>query len=122
MGVYTIQTLLLLYQSVFLAVVLYNAQAWSRLSPSNINQLQVVQMSYLKRMMHAPTSTSNTITLLETGVTPIENEIHIKQLTFLHHILTLEDDDPVRVTVVVVVVIYLKWVYNLALKCIKIIY
>ena len=98
MGVYTIQTLLLLYQSVFLAVVLYNAQAWSRLSPSNINQLQVVQMSYLKRMMHAPTSTSNTITLLETGVTPIENEIHIKQLTFLHHILTLEDDDPVRVT------------------------
>ena len=29
---------------------------------------------------------------------PIENEIHVKQLTFLHHVLSLDDNDPVRKT------------------------
>ena len=81
MGIYTIQTLMLLYRSIFLSVVLYNAQAWSKLSADNINSLQVVQLSYLKRMLHAPTSTSNAITFLETGVLPIEFEIHIVRST-----------------------------------------
>ena len=98
LGIYSIPTLLLLFRSVFMAVVLYNAQAWSNLTSKNIHDLQVVQLNYLKRMLHAPRSTSNAITFLETGVTPIENEIHIKQLTFLHHIITLDDDDPVKTT------------------------
>ena len=98
MGMYTIQTLILLYRCMFLAVVLYNAQAWSNLNHQNIQDLQVLQLSFLKRMMHAPKSTSNTITFLETGTIPIHNEIHIKQLMFLYHILLLEDDDPVKVT------------------------
>lgn len=98
MGLYTIDTLLLLYWSVFLAVILYNAQAWSNLTASNINDLQVIQLKYLKRMLHAPSSTSNPLTFLETGTIPIEHEIHIRQLNFLHHILTLEDEDPVKTT------------------------
>ena len=98
MGVYTIDTLLLLYCSVFLAVLLYNSQAWSNLTTSNIHDLQVIQLKYLKRMLHAPSSTSNPLTFLETGTLPIENEIHIRQLNFLYHILTLEDGDPVKTT------------------------
>ena len=49
-------------------------------------------------MLHAPTSTSNVVTFLETGTLPIENEIHVRQLTFLHHIINLQDDDPVKTT------------------------
>ena len=98
MGVYTIQTLMLLYRSIFLSVVLYNTQAWTKLTPNNINKLQVLQLNFIKRMLHAPTSTSNTITFLETGILPIQFEIHIKKLTFLHHILTLDSDDPVKMT------------------------
>ena len=98
MGSYSIQTLLLLYKSVFLPIILYNAQAWSNLTDINIHDLQAVQLQYLKRMLHVPSSTSNPLTFLETGTLPVENEIHIKQLTFLHHILTLADDDPVKVT------------------------
>ena len=98
MGVYTIQTIMLLYRCMFLAVVLYNAQAWSNLTAKNIHDLQVVQLSLLKRMVHAPTSTSNTITFLELGTLPIINEIHIKQLMFLHHIINLDDNDPVKIT------------------------
>ena len=49
-------------------------------------------------MLRAPSSTSNPLTFLETGTLPIMYEIHVKQLGFLHHILTLEDDDPVKTT------------------------
>lgn len=70
MGVYTISTLLLLYKSVFIQVVLYNAQAWSNLTDSNVRDLQVVQLKYLKRMLHAPLATSNPLTFLETERCP----------------------------------------------------
>ena len=98
MVVYTISTLMLLYRSGFLSVVTYNSQAWSNLSAKNINDLEVVQVNYLKRMLQTPRSTSNAITFLETGTLPIENEINIKQLTFLHHVLSLTKTDPVRIT------------------------
>ena len=98
MGVYTIPTLMLLYRSVFLSIVLYNSQAWSNMSTKNIHDLHVIQTNFLKRMLHAPKSTSNPILYLETGTIPIENEIHVKQLTFLHHVLSLDDNDPVRKT------------------------
>ena len=98
MGMFSIETLMLLYRCIFLAIVLYNAQAWSNLTAKNIRDLQVVQLRYLKRMLHAPTSTSNVVTFLETGTLPIENEIHVRQLTFLHHIINLQDDDPVKTT------------------------
>ena len=55
-------------------------------------------MKFLKRIFHAPSSTPNAITLFETGSLPIDLEIHFRQLKFLHHILTLSDNDPVKVT------------------------
>ena len=98
MGSFAIETLLVLYKGLFLQVVLSNAQAWSNLNNRDKNNLQTIQLKYLKRVFRAPSSTSNCLTFLETGIIPIEHEIHIKQLTFLHHILTLPYDDPVRLT------------------------
>ena len=98
MGLFTIQTLLLLYKSMFLQVILNDAQAWTNLTDKNIQDLQTIQLRYLKRMMHTPQSTPNSFTFLETGCLPIQYEIHVKQFTFLHHILTLDYDDPVRRT------------------------
>ena len=77
-------------------VLLYNAQSWTKLTSKNINKVQTIQLKYLKRMMHAPISTSNTITFLETGTTPIEYQIHIKQLIFLYHILQLKPENTVK--------------------------
>ena len=96
LGTYSIPTLLLLYQSMFLQVILCDAQAWTNLTEKNIKDLQTIQLRYLKRMMHAPQSTPNPFTFLETGCLPVEYVIHVKQITFLHHILTLRCDDPVR--------------------------
>ena len=96
MGLYSLQTMLLLYRSLFLQVVLNNASAWSNLSKQDLTALRTIQLKYLKRMFHAPSSTPNTLIFLELGVLPIEQEIHIKQLTFLYHILTLGSNDPVK--------------------------
>ena len=96
MGLHAIETLLLLYRSLFIAVVLYNAQAWSNVSISELKSLQTVQLRFLKRIFHAPSSSSNPLTFLETGTLPIKYEIHVRQLGFLHHILTLTEKDPVK--------------------------
>ena len=96
MGFHAIQTLLLLYHSLFIQVMLNNAQAWCNLTKANLQSLQTIQLKYLKRTFHAPSSTSNPLTFLETGTLPIKHEIHVRQLTFLHHIVTLELNDPVK--------------------------
>ena len=96
LGIYLMKTLISLYKIMFLPVVLCNSGAWNNLSANDISKLKVVQMKYLKRMLHTPTSTANCVTYLEVGVLPIEYNIHINQFTFLHHILNLDMDDPVR--------------------------
>ena len=96
MGVYTIQTLMLLYKSLFLPVVLYNSQAWSNMTKHDISLLNTIQLKFLKRIFHVPPSTSNPITFLETGSLPIEQEINIRRLNFLHHVLSLDTNDPVK--------------------------
>jgi hypothetical protein len=53
-------------------------------------------MKYLKRILHAPRSTPNVAVYVELGVMPIEYEIHIRQLNFLHHVLSFDENDPVK--------------------------
>ena len=98
MGIHGLETILMLYRGLFVQVILNNAQAWSNLTQTDLKALQTIQLKYIKRAFHAPSSTSNTLTFLETGLLPIKNEINIKQRTFLHHILTLPDNDPVKFT------------------------
>ena len=95
LGKYMLTTLIVLYGAVFLPTVLFNSQAWSDLKQSELYRLQVVQLKFLKRSMKVPSSCPNAGTFLEFGIIPIEGEIHARQLSFLHHILTLEASDPV---------------------------
>ena len=96
LGIYLIMTLISLYKIIFLPVVTFNSGSWNNLTSADINQLQVVQLKFLKRILHTPTSTANCITYLELGILPIEYNINMNQLRFLHHILTLKEGDPVR--------------------------
>ena len=61
-----------------------------------MEKLSATQMKFLKRILHAVSSTSNIVVLMELGVAPIEQEIRIRQLVFLHHILTRDNKDPVK--------------------------
>ena len=95
LGAYLIKTLLSLYKSIFVPVTTFNSSAWDNLTKQQINKLQTVQLKFLKRILHAPASTTNCFTFLELGILPIEFNINISQLNYLHHILTLDKSDPV---------------------------
>ena len=95
-GFYQIEMLLLMYRAVFIPTVIFNSEAWSRLTVSNYDTLQTLQLKCLKRIMKSARSTPNSFVYLELGILPIHYEIHKKQLLFLHHILHLPDDDPVK--------------------------
>ena len=96
-GIHTMETTLLLYNSIFLATVLYNSQSWSRFTKKESEKLRICQLSFLKRILQAPKSTPTSVVLCELGILPIESEIHSRKLMFLQHILKLDSTDPVRV-------------------------
>ena len=96
LGTYTTDVYLLLYRSLFLSTVLFNSQAWSNLTKKDFDDLQTCQLKMLKKIIGGARSTSNAYTFLELGVLPIAYEVHKRQICFLHHILNLQDDDPVK--------------------------
>ena len=95
-GEYRLQTLLVLYHTIFLSSILYNAQTWTQISNNDMSKLNIIQLKFLKRMLRTASSTPNAVILLELGILPIGKEIHKRQLNFLHHILQLTEDDPVK--------------------------
>ena len=96
LGAYLIKTLISLYKVIFVQVTTFNSRAWDNLTKLQISKLQTVQLKFLKRILHAPSSTTNCFTFMELGILPIEFNINIAQLNFLHHILTLDVSDPVH--------------------------
>ena len=96
LGIYTIQSLLLAHDMIFVPTLSYGAQTWTNLTAEDERILKTSQLRFLKRILRAPNSACNSIVFLELGVLPVTAEIIILKLTFLHHILTLEDDDPVK--------------------------
>ena len=96
LGHHYMSSALLLHKVVFLAAVLFNSQAWTNITKSQLKQLTTIQLKYLKRTLQVPNSAPNAFTFLELGVLPVEYEIHRRQLMFLHHIHTLPSDDPVN--------------------------
>lgn len=95
-GCLELLVLILMYRSLFIPTVLYNCEAWNNLTQEQLKELQTIQLKFLKRALHVPRSTPNALVLLELGILPIENEIHLRQLRFLHHVLTLDPHDPVK--------------------------
>ena len=91
-----IETMLILYQSLFLPRLIYNCESWSNLRTKDYQALQSAQLSYLRSVMEVPCSTSIAALFLELSVLPIKFEIEQRQLFFLKRILDKDPDDPVH--------------------------
>ena len=96
MGIQLINVALVLYKSVLIPTLFYNSQSWRNITISNYKSFQTTQLKFLKRIMMAARSTPNSFVFLEFGELPAEHIIHARQLSFLHHIHTLDDNDPVK--------------------------
>ena len=95
-GTQQIETMLILYQSIFLPRLIYNYESWSNLKTKDYQALQSVQLSYLRSVMEVPGSTPIAALFLELSVLPIKFEIEQRQLFFLKRILDKDPDDPVH--------------------------
>ena len=95
LGCYVFHALMLTYKAVFMQTLLYGASVWTNLTKGEVQKMQILQLQFLKRSLQVPRSTSNCVVYLELGVLPVIYEIHARKLTFLHHVLTLSEDDPV---------------------------
>ena len=98
LGAYQFSAHVLMYHAYYVQILIFNAQSWTNITKKDIDKLRVIQMKYLKKMLRVPQATANSFVYLETGIIPIDHEIWRRQFTYLHHILNLDDDDPVRVT------------------------
>ena len=95
-GTQQIETMLTLYQSIFLPRLIHNCESWSNLKIKDYQALQFAQLSYLRSVMEVPGSTPIAALFLELSVLPIKFEIEQRQLLFLKRILDKAPDDPVH--------------------------
>ena len=82
-----IESLLIIYKSVFVPRLIYNCEAWSGLTIKEINILRTAQLNFLRCMLEVPKGTPTAALYLELGILPINFEIEIEQLLYLKCIL-----------------------------------
>ena len=51
LGQYAIESMIMMYKSVFVQTILFNSGAWCNLTKENLEKLKVLQMKYLKRIL-----------------------------------------------------------------------
>ena len=56
-GYKAIISLILLYKTVYLPTIIFNSEAWDNLTGDDLKMLRVMQMKFLKKILHVPTST-----------------------------------------------------------------
>ena len=98
LGRYRVQSILLLYHTVFVQTLISNCQGWSHITKGNLESFQKLQQKFLKLALWLPLSTSNTFIFLELGILPLTHEIQKRRLIYLHHVVTLPKEDPLSRT------------------------
>lgn len=86
-GPYHFEVSLILRQSHLLSSILTNSEAWYGLKTSDIEHLEQVDESYLRRVLEVGISCPKEMLYLETGSTPIRFIVKYRRLMFLHYIL-----------------------------------
>ena len=89
-----IETMLLLYKTVFIPRLIYNCEAWSNLTPKDYLTLQAPQLTYLWNILEVSKATPIAAMYLELGILPVRYEIEMRQLLFLKHLLDKKHVDP----------------------------
>ena len=62
---------MLLRETLFVNVILWNIETWYNLTIKEIEQLEAIDRLLLKRILEAPVSTPSALIYLELGITPL---------------------------------------------------
>ena len=71
LGQFEFSTAMILRETMFLSVMLLNAETWHEITKENIEELESVDRNLLKRILEIPDSTPNVSMYLEFGIVPI---------------------------------------------------
>ena len=97
MGNKQIESMLLLYKTVFMPRLIYNCEAWSNLTPKDYLTLQASQLTYLRNVLEVSKATPIAAMYLELGILPVKYEIEMRN-EFLKRLLDKKHDDPCLLT------------------------
>ena len=89
LGKHYFKIALLLRESIFLNSILTNSEVWYRLTKSEIEDLEMVDRSLLKRILSVPNSTPTAALYLETGCIRIGTILKGRRVNFLHYLVKL---------------------------------
>ena len=92
LGNFYYEMAILMRQSIFLSSVLLNSETWINLTKNDINDLERLDETLLRRYLDAPSKSPIPGLYLELGVYPVRYHIMEKRLMFLHQILSCEEE------------------------------
>ena len=87
LGKYYFETGLLLRQSKLISMLLNNAECWLDLTKTDIEELEGIDLIFLRKLLEAPSTTPIPAIYLELGCIPLRFKIIEKRMMFLHYIL-----------------------------------
>jgi hypothetical protein len=95
-GPYHFEVAFLLRNSLFLNSLLVNSEAWYGLSDDEITELEREDESLLRKILESPSKSPKCMLYLETGCRPIRFVIMMRQLMFLHYILSEDEQSLIK--------------------------
>ena len=93
LGPFYFEIAVLLRETMFLSVMLLNAETWLNMTKQNIEDLEAIDRVLLKKIFQTASSTSTSLLYLESGCYPVRFSIIGKRLMYLYYILTRDKTD-----------------------------
>ena len=86
-GKYFFQAAVLLRNSLLVSSMLFNSEAWYHVTTAEIETLEKIDETCIRKFLNAPFATPRIILYLELGVMPLRYIIKSRRLNYLHYIL-----------------------------------
>ena len=93
LGKHYFRIAVLLRDSLFLSSILNNSEVWYKVTEGEIEELELLDRTLLKRIFCVPNSTPSAAIYLETGCMRISTIIKARRANYLHYLVKLPEDE-----------------------------
>ena len=80
-----------IWEIAVIPTLLYNAETWQEISNKTVEELETIQLSFLRSILGVGSGCPTVLLYSETGTLLMEFRILQKKLLFLHHLYNLPD-------------------------------
>lgn len=93
LGAFYFEVAVLLRESMFLNGILTNAEVWHNVKKGEIEELEELDRSLLRKILQVPATTPKEALYLELGILPISVVIKVRRCMYLHYLLNLDKSE-----------------------------